>query len=95
MAEEKFCKVCGKSLSRISTDQSDGCSSLECQYQRQLENMKMWRSRNPNYFKYKGEPGLILERDMPPPFPGMGKKHQEYLKLTGKAQGPPPEYMKE
>jgi hypothetical protein len=34
------------------------CSNPECQKKRQLESMRVWRERNPNYFKYDESKGL-------------------------------------
>src|SRR3989338_4877097 len=34
------------------------CSSAECQKKRQLESMRAWRKKNPNYFKYDESKGL-------------------------------------
>ena len=34
------------------------CSSPECQKKRQLESMRAWRKKNPNYFKYDESKGL-------------------------------------
>jgi hypothetical protein len=28
------------------------CSKPECQHRRQLENLKLWREKNPDYFKF-------------------------------------------
>jgi hypothetical protein len=41
------------------------CSSRDCQRKRQLESMRLWRQRNPNYFKYdesKGPLWLEMQR---------------------------------
>ena len=41
------------------------CSRPECQKKRQLDSMRLWRERNPNYFKYdesKGEAWLEMQR---------------------------------
>ena len=37
------------------------CSNPECQKKRQMDSMKVWRDKNPNYFKYdeSKEPGWI------------------------------------
>ena len=54
MADERFCVICGTAFTPNKYRPNQNvCSSLECQYQRQLNNMKKWRDRNPNYFKYK------------------------------------------
>src|SRR6185503_20601861 len=34
------------------------CSNAECQKKRQLESMRAWRKKNPNYFKYDESKGL-------------------------------------
>ena len=41
------------------------CSKPECQKKRQLDSMKVWREKNPNYFKYdesKGAAWLEAQR---------------------------------
>lgn len=54
MDEGKICPICKKVfLSNKYRPNQIICSNLECQYQRQLQNMKQWRDTNPNYFKYK------------------------------------------
>ncbi len=34
------------------------CSNPDCQKKRQRDSMKVWRERNPNYFKYDESKGL-------------------------------------
>jgi hypothetical protein len=34
------------------------CSDPACQKKRQLESMRQWREKNPNYFKYDESKGL-------------------------------------
>ena len=34
------------------------CSNAECQKKRQLDSMRSWRKKNPNYFKYDESKGL-------------------------------------
>ena len=34
------------------------CSSPDCQKKRQLDSMRVWRKKNPNYFKYDESKGL-------------------------------------
>lgn len=82
MAEERTCKMCGKSFipNKYRSNQSV-CSSLECQYQRQLENMRKWRTRNPNYFKYKESQDSSWKETCRQRSLDWRKKHQEYLKL--------------
>lgn len=82
MDEERFCKVCGKSfLANKYRPNQTACSSLECQYQRQLENMKKWRTRNPGYFKYKENQDSSWRETCRQRSLEWRKKHQEYLKL--------------
>jgi hypothetical protein len=82
MDEERFCKVCGKSfLANKYRPNQTVCSSLECQYQRQLENMKKWRTSNPNYFKYKESQDSSWRETCRQRSLEWRKKHQEYLKL--------------
>jgi len=54
MVGAKTCIICGKEFSpnKYRPNQKV-CSNLECQYQRQLMNMKVWRKDNPNYFRYR------------------------------------------
>ncbi|HXV18503.1 MAG TPA: hypothetical protein VD883_00320, partial [Candidatus Omnitrophota bacterium] len=35
------------------------CSSPDCQKKRQLDSMKVWREKNPNYFKYDESKGVV------------------------------------
>ena len=54
MTEERICSICKKPfLPNKYRPNQQICSNLECQYKRQLDNMKKWRNRNPHYFKYK------------------------------------------
>lgn len=64
--EARVCEVCQSSFSpnKYSPRQKI-CSSPECQKKRQHESMRMWRERNPNYFKYdesKGAEWLQTQR---------------------------------
>jgi hypothetical protein len=34
------------------------CSNGDCQKKRQLDSMRVWRKKNPNYFKYDESKGL-------------------------------------
>ena len=82
MPEEKICRICGKLFfyNKYRPNQIF-CSSLECQYQRQLDNMKRWRDRNPNYFKYKESQDASWKETCRQRSLDWRKKHQEYLKL--------------
>lgn len=82
MTEERTCKVCGKAfLPNKYRPNQEICSSLECQYQRQLDNMKTWRGRNPNYFKYKENQDSSWKETCRQRSLDWRKEHQEYLKL--------------
>lgn len=54
MSKIKICKFCKKEFvpDKYHSNQKV-CSSPECQYKRQMENQRSWRTRNPNYFRYK------------------------------------------
>ncbi len=82
MPEEKKCEICGKSFipNKYRPNQQI-CSSVECQYQRQLENMAKWRKRNPNYFKYKEVADASWKETCRNRSLDWRKKHKEYLKL--------------
>ncbi len=82
MAEEKVCKMCGKAfiVNKYRPNQ-DVCSGVECQYRRQLENMAVWRKRNPNYFKYKEAQDASWKETCKHRSLEWRKKHKEYLKL--------------
>ena len=82
MTEERSCRACGKPFlpNKYRPNQSI-CSSLECQYQRQLENMKKWRDRNPHYCKYKETQDSSWKETCRQRSLDWRKKHQEYLKL--------------
>lgn len=82
MPEERTCRICGKPFipNKYRTNQNV-CSSLECQYQRQLENMKEWRGHNPNYFRYKESQDASWKATCRTRSLEWRKRHQEYLKL--------------
>ena len=82
MSEERICQICGKTfLANKYRPNQTVCSSLECQYQRQLSNMKMWRERNPLYFKYKEARDSSWKETCRQRSLEWRKRHQEYLKL--------------
>lgn len=86
MAEERKCKLCGKSfIPNKYRPNQDICSSVECQYQRQLSNMATWRKRNSNYFKYKEEQDTSWKETCRQRSLDWRKKHGEYLKLYREA----------
>ena len=64
--ESRLCVHCKTSFipSKYSPRQSV-CSNAECQKKRQLESMRVWREKNPNYFKYdetKGKDWIDTQR---------------------------------
>lgn len=82
MESEKKCRICGASFSpnKYRPNQTV-CSNIECQYARQLENMKTWRNRNPNYFKYKEAQDKSWKETCRQRSLEWRKRHQEYLRL--------------
>ncbi len=86
MAEEKKCIMCGNPFTPNKyRPNQDVCSSVECQYQRQLNNMAKWRGRNPNYFKYKEAQDASWKETCRERSLEWRKKHKEYLKLYREA----------
>ena len=82
MPEEKRCSICGNPFiaNKYRPNQTI-CSALECQYQRQLDNMKAWRDRNPNYFKYKESRDSSWKETCRQRSLNWRKSHNDYLKL--------------
>ena len=58
--EARICVYCRNEFTpnKYSPNQKV-CSKPECQKARQLESMKVWREKNPNYFKYDESKGLV------------------------------------
>ncbi len=82
MANERICPICNKwFIPNKYRPNQEICSSLECQYQRQLHNMKKWRGRNPNYFKYRENKDSTWKEPSKARAKRWRDKHQEYLKL--------------
>lgn len=83
---ERKCEICGKAFipNKYRPNQSV-CSSLECQYQRQLTNMKSWRNANPNYFKYKESQDKSWKQACRERSLEWRRKHKEYLQLYREA----------
>ncbi|OGW84654.1 MAG: hypothetical protein A2987_02675 [Omnitrophica bacterium RIFCSPLOWO2_01_FULL_45_10] len=82
MPEEKNCTICGKPfLANKYRPNQVICSSLECQYQRQLNNMKSWRGKNPNYFRYREARDTSWKETCKQRSLDWRKRHEEYLKL--------------
>jgi len=97
MVKEKTCKICGNSfIPNKYRPNQDVCSNIECQYQRQLQNMAAWRKRNPKYFRYKEERDASWKETCRQRSLEWRKKHKEYLKLYRNAHKERHrEYMKE
>lgn len=50
------CKICQKDFEPNKYHPNQACCpSLQCQKERQLQNEKEWRARNPDYFKCLGQ----------------------------------------
>ena len=64
--ETRLCLFCNKPFTPNKySPRQQVCPEPECQKKRQLESMKVWRKKNPNYFKYdesKGMEWLQLQR---------------------------------
>jgi hypothetical protein len=83
---EKKCIMCGKPfIPNKYRPNQEVCSSLECQYQRQLKNMKSWRETNPNYFKYKESQDKSWKQACRERSLEWRRKHREYLQLYREA----------
>ena len=63
----KICIYCQESFETNKySPRQKVCSKPECQHKRQLESMREWRTKHPNYFKYdesKGEEWLRAQRE--------------------------------
>ncbi len=82
MAKERICPVCKKwFIPNKYRPNQEICSNLECQYQRQLDNMKMWRGHNPNYFRYREAKDATWKETCKDRAKRWRERHQEYLKL--------------
>lgn len=82
MAKERICVVCKKwFIPNKYRPNQEICSNLECQYQRQLDNMKKWRNRNPNYFRYREAKDTTWKETCKERAKKWRERHQEYLKL--------------
>jgi len=83
---EKKCEVCGQLFvtNKYRPNQTV-CSNLECQYQRQLANMKVWREANPNYFKYKETQDSSWKETCRERSLSWRHRHKEYLQLYREA----------
>ena len=83
---DRKCMICGKAfLPNKYRPNQEVCSSLECQYTRQLTNMKSWRESNPNYFKYKESQDKSWKQACRERSLDWRRKHKEYLQLYREA----------
>lgn len=58
--EPRACVYCAASFAPNKySPRQRVCSSPDCQKKRQLDSMKVWREKNPNYFKYDESKGVI------------------------------------
>jgi len=82
MEEGKMCALCKKwFMPNKYRPNQEICSNLECQYKRQLENMKRWRNKNPNYFKYREVKDTTWKETCRERARKWRHSHLEYLKL--------------
>ncbi len=79
---DRKCSICDKPfIPNKYRPNQEVCSSLECQYQRQLSNMKNWRTANPNYFKYRESQDKSWKQACRERSLEWRRKHKEYLQL--------------
>jgi len=82
MPEGRICPICKKwFIPNKYRPNQKVCSNLECQYKRQLENMKEWRDKNPNYFKYREVKDTTWKESCRDRARKWRRTHIEYLKL--------------
>ena len=74
MTHSKTCSICGESfeVNKYRPNQQV-CSKPECQHKRQIDNMRVWRKGNPEYFK--GMYPILKEKHK-----NWRKNNKEYLK---------------
>lgn len=82
MITGRNCQVCGKEFipNKYRPNQKI-CSNLECQYQRQLDNMKIWRDQNPDYFKCRESKDTSWKATCRERSRKWRETHKEYLAL--------------
>lgn len=65
--ETRACAICGQTFTANKySPRQRVCAKPECQKARQIQSMKEWRAKHPDYFKYdasKGEDWLRLQRE--------------------------------
>jgi len=61
------CRYCGRPFEKNKySPRQRVCSHPECQHTRQIDSMREWRKKHPNYFRYdesKGEEWLRTQRE--------------------------------
>lgn len=83
MIQGKICPICGKWFipNKYRPNKQTICSSIECQYDRQLKNMEKWRGRNPEYFNYRQERDSSWKQACRERALDWRRRHTEYLHL--------------
>ncbi|NQU74155.1 MAG: hypothetical protein HQ547_05550 [Candidatus Omnitrophica bacterium] len=83
MTKGKICPICKKWFipNKYRPSKQAICSSIECQYQRQLSDMKKWRTRNPEYFNYRQTKDASWKETCRQRALGWRKRHIDYLHL--------------
>jgi len=82
MITGKICVICGKEfIANKYRPNQKICSSLECQYKRQLVNMKSWRTKNPEYFKCRESNDVSWKSACRERSRRWRETHKEYLAL--------------
>ena len=78
---KKKCKICKEEFSSDKYHPyQEVCSHPQCQHQRQIDNQRKWRSKNPTYFKYKGKI-TPWERKRYEYLKRWRKNHKDYFKI--------------
>lgn len=83
MTQGKICPICKKWFipNKYRPNKQVICSNIECQYQRQLQNMEAWRRRNPEYFAYRQAKDSSWKQTCRDRALDWRKRHTEYLHL--------------
>jgi len=82
MITGRICQICGNEFipNKYRPNQKI-CSSLECQYNRQLINMKGWREKNPDYFRCRESKDASWKVTCRDRSRRWRENHKEYLAL--------------
>ena len=83
MTQGKICPICRKWFipNKYRPNKQVVCSSIECQYQRQLKDMGKWRQRNPEYFNYRQTKDTSWKQTCRERALSWRRRHIEYLHL--------------